>query len=71
VVAEHDAAGDLAEHTQLRLGKAPGAPGFAVTGQVPPMARLVVVGVCVPGSPVPPLVLADAAVQRRDLRVAG
>ena len=66
------AAGDVAEHTQLRLGKAPGAPGLAAAGgELPPMPGLVVVGVCVPGSPVPPLVPADAAVQRRDLRVAG
>ena len=64
---EDVAAGDLTEHTQLRLGKAPGAPGLGVAGELPPVSCLVVVGVGVPGSPVPPLVPADTVVRRRDL----
>ena len=51
----------------------PATPSLAAAGgELPPVAGLVVVGVGVPGSPVPALVLTDAAVQRRDLeRVAG
>jgi hypothetical protein len=57
-------AGDLAEDVQLGLGEVPGAPGFAATaGQLLAVSRLVVVGVGVPGGPVPPLVPAEASVQ--------
>jgi hypothetical protein len=48
---------DLAQHTQLRLGKVPGPPGLAaVAGELLAVPGLVVVGVGVPGGPVAPLV---------------
>jgi hypothetical protein len=48
---------DLAQHTQLRLGKVPGPPGLAaVAGELLAVPGLVVVRVGVPGGPVAPLV---------------
>ena len=65
---EDVAAGDVAEHLQLRLEKAPGTPGPAVAGELLPMLCLVVVGVGVPGSPVASRMLAEAGIPRRDPR---
>jgi hypothetical protein len=67
---EDVAAGDVAEHVQLRLGEVPGAPGLAVAGELLAVSCLVVIGVGVPGGPVAPLVSAEAGIPRRDLRRA-